>query len=80
VLRVGLAIWFLSGLRNRKNDLLLTSAILARFRVTDRSTKKRALEVLEKAGLIHVVRQQGKNPLVTILEVSVTAAVVHHSP
>jgi hypothetical protein len=66
-LAVALAIWFLAGLRNRQNDLKLTTAALKRFGVTDRSTKSRALDALEGAGLVHVERQPGKNPIVTIL-------------
>jgi hypothetical protein len=68
VLPVSLAIWFLAGLRNRKHGLNLTSATLRRFGVGDRSAKSRALVALERAGLVRVARQQGKNPLVTILE------------
>jgi hypothetical protein len=70
VLAVGLALWFLAGLRKRQHDLSLTSAALKRFGVEERSTKSRALAALEKAGLIRVVRQPGKNPRVTLLEVS----------
>ncbi len=68
-LATALALWFLAGLRKTKEDLKLTSAVLKRFRVDDRSAKSRALEALEGAGLVRVERQKGKNPLVTILEV-----------
>src|SRR5437588_346682 len=59
-----LAIWFLSGLRGRTDNLKLTSGILARFHV-DRSAKSRALKALEEAGLISVKREARKNPVVT---------------
>lgn len=68
-LAVALAIWFLAGLRGRTHDLKLTSAVLKRFGVEDRSAKSRALEALEGAGLIRVERRPGRNPLVTILEI-----------
>ncbi len=67
VLATALAIWFLAGLKNTGENLLLTSAILERFNV-DRSAKSRALAQLERAGLIKVVRRPRKNPLVTIVE------------
>jgi hypothetical protein len=64
---VASAIWFVAGLRNRKDDLKLTTSILEKFGLTDRSAKSRSLKVLEKKGLIRVERQSGKNPRVTIL-------------
>jgi hypothetical protein len=67
---VALALWWLSGLKlGRRDGLRLTNAHLLRFGVTDRSAKYRALRNLEKAGLICLVREAGKNPLVTILDV-----------
>jgi DNA-binding transcriptional ArsR family regulator len=75
VLAVALAIWFRVGLYGRKDGLKLTSAVLARFGVEDRSTKSRALGRLEAAGLIRVQRQSGKNPLVTIIENDARASV-----
>jgi hypothetical protein len=67
VLAVALAIWFVAGLRGRRDGLLLTSAILRRFCVTDRSTKYRALQALEEARLIRVERRPRRNPFITIL-------------
>jgi hypothetical protein len=67
VLAVALAVWFVSGLRGRREGLKVTTRVVQRFGVNDRSAKKRALDALERAGLIRVDRQQGKNPLVTIL-------------
>lgn len=65
---VASALWFLSGLRRRKNDLKLTSSILEKFGLTDRSAKSRGLEALENGGLIRVQRQGKRNPRVTILD------------
>jgi hypothetical protein len=67
--QTALAIWHLAGLRSRKHDLRLTSQTLELFGIKDRSAKYRGLAALEKAGLISVQRETGKNPLVTILEV-----------
>jgi hypothetical protein len=70
-LATALAIWFEAGRRARRDNLNLTSEILRRFGVTNRSAKQRALEALEREGLISVERQQRKNPKVTILDVEV---------
>lgn len=68
-LATALALWYLSGLnKGKKDNLKVTSATLRRFRVSNRAAKYRALEALEKAGLIQVKREPGKNPLVTICE------------
>lgn len=68
-LAVGVVLWFLSGLRNRRDDLLLASKTLKRFGVNG-SGKSRALKAMEAAGLIRVKPQPGRrNPLVTILDV-----------
>jgi DNA-binding transcriptional ArsR family regulator len=61
-----LAIWFLAGLRGRFRGLKLTSEVCERFGV-DPSDKSRALKALEAAGLIEVVRNERKNPVVTVL-------------
>jgi hypothetical protein len=65
-LATALAVWFVSGLRGSREQLKLSTVQLQKFGV-DRSAKSRALTVLEQAGLISVVRQSRKNPLVTIL-------------
>jgi hypothetical protein len=67
VMGVALAIWHAAGLRNRKSELKLTSVALKLLRVNNPAAKSRALAALERAGLIRVERQRGKNPLVTIL-------------
>jgi hypothetical protein len=69
-LAVALAIWWVAGLRKRRDHLLITSASLEHFGVRDRSAKYRALAALEGAGLIHVLRQTRKNPSVSILDVA----------
>lgn len=66
-LAVGLALWFEAG-RRRSMTVTLTSAILARFGVTDRKSKYRGLSSLERGGLIEVVRVPRRNPVVTILD------------
>nr|AHZ45652.1 hypothetical protein [uncultured bacterium] len=75
VVLVALAIWFEAGRRDSRERLKLTSAILGRFGVTDRSAKYRALLALEEAGLIRVERRPRANPLVTILDGGETSAV-----
>jgi hypothetical protein len=65
---VGTALWFLAGLK-RKRTVLLTSAVLDELGV-GRRTGYRALEALEKAGLVEVERHVGRSPKVTILDVS----------
>jgi hypothetical protein len=44
---------------------VLPNGILAAFGV-DRHAKYRAIERLESAGLISVVRQHGQNPVITL--------------
>jgi hypothetical protein len=66
-LATALAIMFEVG-RRRSQQIILTAAILERFHV-NRKAKYRALEKLEGAKLISVIRKPGKNPLVTVLVV-----------
>ena len=65
-LAVGIAVWFESG-RKKRSVVNLTGPILARFGVS-RHSAYRALEALEKAGLVRVERNNGKNSLVEIKE------------
>src|SRR5262249_29957289 len=65
-LAVGLALWFEVG-RRKSREVKLTSAILERFGV-NRKAKYRALESLEKAGLVRVRREPRRKPVVTILD------------
>ncbi len=65
-LAVALALWFEAGRRGSK-EVRLTTAILGRFSV-NRKAKYTALTTLEKAGLIQVLRQPRKNPIVIIID------------
>jgi hypothetical protein len=65
-LAVALAVWFEAG-RRKSKEVRLTTAILERFNV-NRKAKYRALEELEKAGLVRVRRESRRNPVVTILD------------
>jgi hypothetical protein len=62
---VYLVVLFRSRLE-RSPSVSITTATLKRFRLT-RNDKDRALRSLEKAGLVRVKRQNGKNPVITIL-------------
>ena len=64
-LHVGIALWFLSGLK-RSGTIALSQSILRLFGV-GRFSGYRGLAELEKAGLVSVVRHAGRNPIVTIL-------------
>lgn len=66
-LAVGIALWFLAGLTSRRNDLRLSSERLRDFGVS-RYAKTRALQRLESAGLIYVVRRRGRSPCVTLID------------
>jgi hypothetical protein len=63
-LAVGLALWFLRGLRNRRT-VRLTRRTLKRFDI-GRKPGYLGLKNLLAAGLVHVRRQVGKSPIVTI--------------
>jgi hypothetical protein len=71
-LATAMAIWFVAGLRRRKDGLKLTTETLGLFAV-NRSAKSRALKALVKAGLIRVHGEPRKNPEVTILEAPAVA-------
>ena len=63
-LAVGLALWFLHGVKKRWT-VRLTRATLRRLGV-GRKPGYAGLEKLEAAGLVRVTRQRGKSPVVTI--------------
>ncbi len=65
-LKVGLALWYLAGLKKTKT-VPLGNLLLQRFGV-DRKSKGRCLKAMERAGLITVVRRVGCNPIVTLLD------------
>ena len=68
-LPLGLSLWFQAGLDRRRNDLRLTAKFKSVFKLKDRSVTT-ALNALEAAELITVLRAPGKCVLVTILDVS----------
>ena len=69
------AIWYLVGI-NRHSTVNLTNTALKQFNVS-RDSKYRALKALEKAGLLTVVRTNGKNPQVTLLDYKETESCKH---
>jgi hypothetical protein len=64
-LHVGLALWFLAGIK-RSQSVALSNSVLQDLGVS-RFSCYRALHALEGAGLISVERHTGRNPVVTIL-------------
>lgn len=66
-LPIALAIWFLHGVNGGAADIVVTNRVVERIVVVDRKTRYRALEALENAGLIAVVRRRGAASRVTIL-------------
>ena len=69
------AIWYLVGI-NRHSTVNLTNTALKQFNVS-RDSKYRALKALEKAGLLTVVRTNGKNSVVTLLDHKETESCKH---
>ena len=69
------AIWYLVGI-NRHSTVNLTNTALKQFNVS-RDSKYRALKALEKDGLITVVRTNGKNSVVTLLDYKETESCKH---
>jgi len=70
VLHVGIALWFLVGLK-RSRRVRLPQSTLKIFGVS-RQASYRALRRLEKNGLVLVERHPGRLPIVTLLEVTTT--------
>ncbi|MEX1230836.1 MAG: hypothetical protein WEB58_11395 [Planctomycetaceae bacterium] len=66
-LAVGIAIWFLCGLRKR-SKLKFSRATWEQFGLS-RSATYRGLEHLESTSLISIDRRRGRCPIVTINEV-----------
>jgi hypothetical protein len=64
-LLVGLALWYLRGLR-RSNTFELSNLMVREWGVLP-DAKARALRKLEKAGLITVERRGKRSPLVTLV-------------
>jgi hypothetical protein len=69
------AIWYLVGI-NRHSTVNLTNTALKQFNVS-RDSKYRALKALENAGLLTVVRTNGKNSVVTLLDYKGTESCKH---
>jgi hypothetical protein len=67
-LAVGLALWFLCGCREREG-VTLTPQTLGQLGV-GRKPGYRGLRALEVAGLVQVIRQAGKSPVVRICQVT----------
>jgi DNA-binding transcriptional ArsR family regulator len=63
-LLVGLALWYLKGLR-RTNSFILSNLMIAEWGVQP-DAKRRALRKLEKAGLITIERREKRSPLVSL--------------
>lgn len=72
-LHVAIAIRYLAGLE-RSLTVRLRSKVLAGFGV-ERGSMYRALERLEKLGLITVVRKVGRHPVVSIVEDKMNCAI-----
>jgi hypothetical protein len=64
-LHTGVALWYAAG-QVQSESIPLSNVSSHRFGL-DRNAKYRALEWLEKAGLIQVKRKLGCSPMVTIL-------------
>lgn len=67
-LHVAIVLWLLAGLK-RARTVALASKYLVKCEV-GRHSAYRALLALERAGLVAVVRGRGRQPLVTLLDVS----------
>ncbi len=66
-LHMGIAVWHLSGLNRSARTVTLTTTVLREMGIR-RTTGYRALAALEQAGLVSVVRQPGRAPVVTLRE------------
>lgn len=65
-LHVAMALWFLAGMNN-KATVTLSGTVLKDLGVK-RNAAYRGLNALERAGLVSVIRHNGRSPIVTILE------------
>ena len=64
-LKVALVLWFLSGLKHQAKTVALSGKLLRELGV-ERHAAYRGLAVLEQEGLVSVVRQPGRSPVVTL--------------
>lgn len=65
--RVAMYIWHLKGVKKTPKDLQVTLKGINSFLPVPDWAFPRALDKLEKCGMIKTVRQRGKSPTVTIL-------------
>lgn len=65
-MQVAVALWFLAGMK-KKPTVILSSAVLSDLGVK-RNAAYRALAGLEEAGLVSVIRHQGRSSIVTLME------------
>lgn len=68
-LHVAVALWFRAGIR-KSNQMRFPMSWLDRVFGVNRTSAYRGLAVLEKGGLVSVVRHRGRASIVTLLEVS----------
>lgn len=66
-LHAGTAIWFLAGMKNQRTVTLSGKRLIDMG--IERNAGYRALNALEKAGLVSVSRHPGRRPVVTIKDV-----------
>jgi DNA-binding transcriptional ArsR family regulator len=65
---VGLALWFLRGLRG-SNTFVVSNMMMREWGV-EADAKSRALRALETAGLVTIERRSRRSPLVTLVSVN----------
>ena len=71
-LLVGLALWYLKGLR-RADAFIVSNLMIAEWGVRP-DAKRRALRKLEQAGLVSIERREKRSPLVSLI-INVNATV-----
>ena len=67
-LHVSVYLWWQFGMTKSKKNIKLSASKLAKLSDVDRATVGRALEALERAGLVKATRHQGRAARVTILD------------
>lgn len=65
--RVAMYIWHLKGVKKDSKNIVVTLKGINSFLPVPDWAFPRALEELEKCGMIKTVRQRGKSPTVTVL-------------
>lgn len=64
--QVAIVLWYLSGLNHQTRTVKLSGSVLTKMGIK-RHAGYRGLAALEKAGLVHVEKHDGRAPLVTLL-------------